>query len=91
MNTTKLISDILATADNLDMLLLELAKTDPFDANIEESQDFVDGIKVNIKGYKSRLNAPYVPHEHNCQCDSCRAAASDLAHDRHVDNELIRK
>jgi hypothetical protein len=90
MTAEELIQAVLVSASRLDRELAELAATDTFDANIEESQYFVQGIITNIMGYKKRLNEPYVPHEPHCGCDECVAARSDEHFDRKRDGELMR-
>jgi hypothetical protein len=85
MTVDELIQAVLVSANRLDRELTELAKTDPHDANIEEAQDFAQGIITNITGYKKRLHQPYIPHEPHCKCDSCLAARSDEHFDRKRD------
>lgn len=81
----EMIEAAIATANRLDQLLLEIAKTDPHNANIEEAQEFAEGIFLNIAGYRKELNAPYMPCDCGGKCDACVAARSDEHHDRKRD------
>lgn len=93
LSTDELIQAILVSASRLKREIEELAAKElqmPKDANLEEALDFVDGIQLDIEGYRRELNKPYEPHEPKCQCDACVAARSDEHYDRKRDGELMR-
>lgn len=80
-----MIDAAIATANRLDLMLLEIAKGDPHNANIEEAQDFAQGILLNVAGYRKQINAPFIPCDCGGKCDACVAARSDEHHDRNRD------
>lgn len=82
-----MIDAAIATANRLDLMLLEIAKEDPHNANIEEAQDFAEGILLNVAGYRKQLNTPYVSCGCGGKCDACVAARSDEYYDRKRDGE----
>lgn len=96
-----IMTDAISTASRLARLCEKLAREYPFNkhdddkqksiaSNIDEARGMANDAFNDLTWARRLINEPYEPHPHTCQCDSCRAAASDRAHDRYIDAELNR-
>lgn len=77
-------------AQQLYLLILRLVIEYPEDANLDEAQQFSDGIIQNLIGHKRDLKNP--PALCTCRkCDSCMAAQSDVLYDKKRDEIYDRE
>ena len=66
------------------------ARQNPESSELDEALRMLTDASAGIDYFVKEQNKSYVPHAHDCHCDSCAAEASDIAYDRKRDSALMR-